>query len=388
MLRYGHTYFHGEKETIVNNPTRPALLAMLATALAAPAALAAIPQYSLNLLGTLGGPYSAATDLNDLGQVVGAATFDDGEYSRAFLYTGAAMRDLGTLPGGLFSAATAINNAGLVVGTSNTGQIEPPGRYPFLYSGGLMSNLGDATGSGFFSSATGVNNAGQVIGNFSYRESYPFLYSNGSTRQLSLFGGNFSYANAINDAGQIVGRASYFMNAGEGPFLYQNGVATDLGGVLQAQDANLTGINDAGAIVGYNQEYAFIYANGVKTVLGDGQPTDVNNLGQVVGVAGGHGFLYSDGQRRDLNSLISGAAGWILTDASAINDLGQIAGTACNGAGLCQAVRLDIAAAVPEPATWLMLLAGLGVLGWQAGRHGRGPSGPRGLAFGTTLTGC
>jgi hypothetical protein len=43
-----------------------------------------------------------------------------------------------------------------------------------------------------------------------------------------------------------------------------------------------------------------------------------------------------------------------------INDSGQIAGRACNGAGQCFAALL---VPVPEPATWGMMLAGLAVVG-------------------------
>ena len=68
-------------------------------------------------LGTLGGGYSAASAINDMGQVVGDSTNASG-FSHAFIWnrmTG--LKDLGTLGGG-YSAASAINGMGQVVGYS------------------------------------------------------------------------------------------------------------------------------------------------------------------------------------------------------------------------------------------------------------------------------
>jgi probable HAF family extracellular repeat protein len=72
--------------------------------------------------GTLGGDYSRAYGINDMGQVVGqAATAIYGQY-HAFITgpDGAGMTDLGTL-GGAESRAFGINDMGQVVGYSYTG---------------------------------------------------------------------------------------------------------------------------------------------------------------------------------------------------------------------------------------------------------------------------
>jgi probable HAF family extracellular repeat protein len=77
-------------------------------------------------LGTLGGPFSAATAVNAKGQVVGWSTPAPNPIgvpfppSHAFVWTAATgMVDLGTL-GGSESAATALNDRGDVVGFSKT----------------------------------------------------------------------------------------------------------------------------------------------------------------------------------------------------------------------------------------------------------------------------
>jgi probable HAF family extracellular repeat protein len=61
-------------------------------------------------------------------------------------------------------------------------------------------------------------------------------------------------------------------------------------------------------------------------------PYAINNKGQVVGsskITSGnqHAFLWKRGTLYDLNSLISNNSGWELTNASSINDVGQIVGT-------------------------------------------------------------
>jgi probable HAF family extracellular repeat protein len=71
-------------------------------------------------LGTLGGYTDAASDINDAGQVVGAADTAAG-VPHAFIAgpDGVGMIDLGTLGGG-YSGASAINDVGQVAGTSRT----------------------------------------------------------------------------------------------------------------------------------------------------------------------------------------------------------------------------------------------------------------------------
>src|SRR3989344_3471563 len=71
------------------------------------------------------------------------------------------ITDLGTL-GGIDNASYAygINASGQVVGASYAPASS--GTRAFLYSGGVMTNLGDLGGNG--SVAYGINNNGQVVG--------------------------------------------------------------------------------------------------------------------------------------------------------------------------------------------------------------------------------
>src|SRR5262249_32715994 len=151
-----------------------------------------------NVLGGLdGADFSVSAAVNDNGTVVGTYTNDDfGVVTHGFVWAGGtAWTDPGTL-GGPSTAPTAVNNARPVVGISYT----PSGAsHAFLWtaSGGML-DIG--TLGGTLSSATGINNAGQIVGwsritgdsNF-----HAFLYTlgaGGGMLDLGTLGGTYSQA--------------------------------------------------------------------------------------------------------------------------------------------------------------------------------------------------
>ena len=90
---------------------------------------------------------------------------------------------------------------------------------------------------------------------------------------------------------------------------------------------------------------AFLYENGVMSVLPvpstEAYAGDINDSGVVVGTmraAGGflnfHAYVDADGVATDLNSLIPAGSGLHLAYGSAINNAGQIVGTAFDAQGV------------------------------------------------------
>jgi probable HAF family extracellular repeat protein len=111
-------------------------------------------------LGTLGGTFSRATAVNNLGQVVGTSETASGE-EHAFSWTAAGgMVDLSTL-GGQSCYVYAVNDLGQVVGTSETASRGEWHAFSWTASGGMV-DLGTLGGES--SRATAVNNLGQAAG--------------------------------------------------------------------------------------------------------------------------------------------------------------------------------------------------------------------------------
>jgi probable HAF family extracellular repeat protein len=361
-------------------------LLFLLALFAIPPAAAGEPRYTVKVIGGVG---SAALDVNRSGQVVGV--FNSGGADHAFLYT-SALVDLGTL-GGASSGAAAINDAGRVVGFADTGDNLA---HAFLFRDGAMHDLG--TLGGLYSHAAGINGAGTIVGGASTADTFDgvlpraYVFAAGSMSSIGTFpNGDASVASAINSAGHVVGQSAISTDdPPEHPyhaFLYADGAMVDLG-TLGGLFSRANSINDGGAVVGeastgalwpsgHFVPHAFLFAGGRMQDLGAfggefaaSQANDINTLGQVVGASEAdsgdrRGFLFECGKMLDLNALIDPASGWVVRSAQAINDLQQIAATACRGDD-CFAVRLDLISAVPEPATTLMLLAGLALLGcWR-----------------------
>jgi len=309
---------------------------MFGVALVAPALAA---DYAIVNLSDLSGslyPWARTSldAINNNGQIVGGSLNSSG-VSRAFVYSNGVLSDLGDVPGADSGySATAISNNGLIVGSYNNGV--------FIYSNGAMNRLNIASGD--IATAAGINASGQVvgtsssyIGNGQFQNS-AFLYENGVTNNLGALGA-YS-ASGINNNGQITGQA--VGAAGAEAYLYSNGLLNTLG-TLGGTYSNGYAINATGQVVGISalpgdsNARAFLYSNGAMIDLGSilggaSNAQAINDSGDVVGQSfsasaeSSHAFLYSNGAMFDLNSLISPNSGWLLTSATGINDLGQIIG--------------------------------------------------------------
>ena len=257
-------------------------------------------------LGTLGGRYSAATGINDAGQLVGWSETDPASAVRhAFVWDPEnGMVDLGTL-GGDTSEAYGINASGQVVGFSSVG--EPWEQHAFLWDPVAgMTDLGTLGGPESY--AYGINDAGQVVGRappFPSTTPHAFLWDpvEGMT-DLGTLGGAFSEARGINDDGQIVGW-SYLSSGPPHAFLWDsvNGMV-DIGGLADL-GARAYGINDNGQVVGESPpaagvNHAFLWSEAKGMVDLDPNPTNwsvanaVSDTGQVVGRSSGEAFLWEE----------------------------------------------------------------------------------------------
>ena len=110
-----------------------------------------------------------ANDINNSAQVVGRFGGNDDGSARAFLFSDAVRKDLGTLSTShRFSSALAINNVGEVVGVSSPSFFSSDGERAFVYGGGVMQDLNTlvpASSGRVLTSASDINDAGQIVAN-------------------------------------------------------------------------------------------------------------------------------------------------------------------------------------------------------------------------------
>jgi len=179
----------------------------------------------------------SAYDINDAGQIVGYS-LDTNLRRHAVLWKRTTLaRDLSEELGGTNSAATGINNAGDIVGDADG--------IVFVRRNGLVETLGPGT-------ALDINDTGLIAG---YAPGQvPVLWRNGVREYLPGLDGPVAYGHTItslNNAGDLVG----FTFPKTGPLyntavLWRNGQAIDLGRYPGGTISAAYGINDKGQIVG------------------------------------------------------------------------------------------------------------------------------------------
>jgi len=320
------------------------ILISVAVAWSAPGGKGA--SYTITDLGTLGGSYSEAFGMNASGQIVGDSATASGS-GDAFLYSSGHMSDL-NLPG-TSGTARAINTSGQIVGYYYNGAYEA-----FLDTNGQITDLGNLGGN--YSAAYAVNASAQACGSSytSSNDEHAFLWSAGTMSDINPFGGNYSSARGINRSTQVVGYG-YLPNGAFHAFVRTGSAVTDLG-TLGGDYSQADAINDAGQVVGQAylagnfKAHAFLWsASGPLKDLGElgdnysealaldstasqivGRATVPNNTGYLVY----HAFLYSKGKMKDLNGMIPSNSNWVLTEATGINDTGQIVGNGTHNGAL------------------------------------------------------
>lgn len=205
-----------------------------------------------------------------------------------------------------YSYPTAMNNLGQITGGSRFGDRSLPRESPFLYSGGALQRLTTPGSGRWLGAGLDINERGDVAG--------------------VVFG----------DGGGPIGFR---------PFLYRNGVLTELGDPTALVDGEARGLNNLGQVTGVYDRKAFVYDDGGGLRFINGMPqgpeghsmgTAINDHGVIVGTrtvdeAGGapwEAFIYSGGQATALPGL-----GGNHTAPERINNVGQIAGSGLTAAG-------------------------------------------------------
>jgi probable HAF family extracellular repeat protein len=168
-----------------------------------------------------GDTVSAATAINDRGQIVGisgicADAVGGFSAAHAVLWEDGVPTDLGTLGGVAWNTPMAINHRGDVVGFANLPGGDPGAfnAHAFLWTEEEgIQDLGTLPGHAL-SQGLGINGRGQVVGmscSAGFGTCSAFLWEEGVIRDLSAlapgYAGHLVFANDINDASAITGQA-------------------------------------------------------------------------------------------------------------------------------------------------------------------------------------
>ena len=178
---------------------------------------------------------SAATAINDLGQVVGISGRCDRAFGRfsaihSVLWKDGVPTNIGDLGGVAWNTPVAINRRGDIVGFSNTSPADGGSfrAQAFLkLAGQPIQNLGTISPDETLSQALGINESRQVVGiscTPGFASCRAFIWEDGVMRDLNgLVAPGYSdqliTANDINDLGQVTGRALEQGTGAEVPFV-------------------------------------------------------------------------------------------------------------------------------------------------------------------------
>lgn len=300
------------------------------------------------------GSYSYAYSISEDGTSIAgrSRTADRKTVPVIFNYETGELETLNNLSGGN-DIARATNNSGAVAGYGSLEKADENDltHYNAFYnnSGKDLVNIG-TLGQGLDSRAYGMNNTDVIVGwsssNADNSDHVAFSYDAISSTMTGLgadiLGGTRSFAFAVNDSGQIAGVA-LTPDSSAVAFIYENGVAKNLGSLDNSGYSEARAINDKGHAAGWSlaadgSYQAFIYDGTVMKKIpglgGDTKAFGINTHGHVVGDArdsegGRHAFVYKDGQMHDLYALLPAAdkAKWKeLREAFSISDDGVVVG--------------------------------------------------------------
>jgi probable HAF family extracellular repeat protein len=259
------------------------------------------------------------------------------------------------------SRAFAVNAGGAVVGSD--------GRAFLFTSGGGVQRivgLGDAAGAAF-----AVNDSGNIAGYDTdasgSKRAFVVGSATGSVAHPQV-GGQWSEARAINGKGDIAGCAASGAAPGDcggagaadneiHAFAVQSGKVVDLGVPAGYDDSFALGVSDNGLVVGKASSdggsTAFLWADGSMLDLSVALAAFDRTHG--TGLFSGWNSLISANAVTGSFLGAGGLSGWIVGE-----------GLTADGARHAFFLQVRL---VPEPATWVLLLAGVAATGWAVRRR-------------------
>lgn len=198
--------------------------------------------------------------------------------------------------------ALGINDQGVVVGSVGGFGVFRA----VMWKNGVQINLGTLSRGLVECGASAINKFGHVVGNCSNRSgstTHAFVWFRGRMRDLgTLRGSSSSVATAISNNGITAGLSTPNGAGNPHAVMWRNGVIRDLGVLGSGYVQSIgRGVNNGGQVVGWSTqsssfEQAFRWANGRMTALrapsgAQSEATAINNRGQVAGGLLGSGGL-------------------------------------------------------------------------------------------------
>ncbi|WP_018624706.1 DUF3466 family protein [Kangiella aquimarina] len=369
---------------------------VLASLLTLTSGLVLSAPYDVVDLGGLGGNYSVAFGINEQGVAVGTANGpldenDEREFNaHAVLFNESFTSDLGVLEGGSLSEATDINSSMIAVGYANViteTELENGGtattiqNFATVFDNGTAQKL-PSNENLVQTKAYALNDNNLIVGTGyflpegsqeSYERGFIYDYNNSIytlVEPLTNEQERQSYLVDINESGLALGYSDALLDSVTftiKSFVF-NTSNSEISELPTFEDSYTfaQGINVHNEIVGSVQfsltsprQEAFYYdlnsGSDALTFLGFFQPDfndsrarDINDNGQIVGRALASSptlneyaaFIYENDEMKNLNELIPCDSGWKLTEATSINNSGQIVGFGVKD-GEIRAFRLD-----------------------------------------------
>ncbi|HZD66165.1 MAG TPA: hypothetical protein VE152_08720 [Acidimicrobiales bacterium] len=218
--------------------------------------------------------------------------------------------------------AFAVNDRGQIVGRAQTAT----GPRAVMWQHGGRIDLGTLGGGLTDCTAQAINDRGQVAGTCSSSDltvSHAFLWFRGRMTDLGTLGGSFSGATALNSRGDVAGESQPGSGGSPHAFLWSRGRMADLGTLGATFPQSLArGINNRDQVVGWSTErsgveQAFLRTHGAMTPLStpmdaQSEATAINDRGQIAGTllhAGFHPVMWRNQKMTVLPTLGGDGAG-------------------------------------------------------------------------------